>query len=97
MPIFDLDKDETAGRSASEYEIRSIHSYIVPSVISILFCGMVGIVATVYSILTIQAKHRMDYESAIHNSNSARGWMIAAYIVGIFGTFFAWYGRGGRF
>lgn len=97
MSIFNLneEKGENAN-SASDYEIESLHSYIIPSVISIIFCGLLGIVATVYAILTIQAKNKMDYEKALRYSETAKKWMIAAYILGIVGAYLQYVGRGGR-
>ena len=96
MSTFNLDDKETQ-QQVAQSEVAGISSYIIPSAISILFCGLLGIIATVYSILTLQAKKNLDYEKAWRYSGSAKGWMIAAYILGIVGTFLAWYGRGGKF
>lgn len=93
MPIFDLNEDKNLN-NASDYEMESLNSYIVFSVISIVFCGIFGIVATVYSILTLQAKNKMDYEKAVRYSQNAKWWMLAAFITGIVGGFFQFLGRG---
>lgn len=99
MPIFNLNEEKNGENlnSASDYEIESLHSYIIPSVISIVFCGIFGIVATVYSILTLQAKNKMDYEKAVRYSQNAKWWMLAAFITGVVGGYFQYLGRGGRF
>ena len=78
-------------------EIAGINTYLLPSAISILFCGLFGIFATVYSILTISAKKDHRLVKAEQYSKSAKGWMIAAYITGIVGAFLGWLGRGGQF
>lgn len=78
-------------------DISAIPSYIIPSIISIVFCGIFGIIATVYAILTLNAKSHMDYEKAARHSQNAKWWTYAAFIIGIVGGYLQYLGRGGRF
>ena len=60
-----------------------IRDYLIPSVISILFCGILGIVATIYA---VQAKHRLKYGDlvgAYRASTNVHSFMYAAYLIGI--------------
>jgi hypothetical protein len=66
-----------------EENIKAIPSYIVPSVISLIFCCLPGIVAVCFSVFTMRDKKEMNYASALSNSSRAKTWMYVSYILGI--------------
>ncbi len=65
-----------------EPESDSINDYLFPSIISIFFCGIGGIVATVYSVRTRTHKKNGDYILAAETSKKAQVWMIISLILG---------------
>ena len=80
---------ETAN-SQAEYEkqiLDSIPTYLIPSIVSLLFCLIPGIVAVVYAVQTRNAKQNGDLDGAERNSGRAKGWMIAAFAIGVFSLF----------
>lgn len=79
-----LNLEEKSQNSLSEEEnIEAIPSYIVPSVISLVFCCLPAIVAIYFSLFTIRDKREVNYASALSNSNRAKTWMYVSYILGI--------------
>ena len=63
--------------------IANTPTYIVFSIISLLFCCPLGIAATIFSILTIQAKNNSNLLEAEINSRRAYNCMIAAFVLGV--------------
>lgn len=66
----------------SAEEFAKIDSYLIFSIFSVLFCCPLGIVALIFSILTINDKKRGDYSAAISHSALAKNLMIASFIIG---------------
>ena len=73
-----VSSDETIRKD----QIDEIPTYIIPSVISFLFCCLPAIMAIIFSILTIKAKKNGDYASAETYSASARTSMTGAFVLG---------------
>ena len=65
--------------------ISGIPTHLVGSLISLIFCLIPGIVAVVYALQTRDAKKRFDTEKAEASERKAKGWMIAAYVIGMLG------------
>lgn len=69
---------------------RDVPTYLIPSLVSIIFCGLFGIIATISALFTIRAKNRGSHEDAVKCSNHTRIWMILAYVVGIISLIQSW-------
>jgi uncharacterized protein (UPF0212 family) len=67
---------------ASAEEIAQIDSYLGLSILSVFLCCPLGIIALIFSILTLNDKKRGDYSAAISHSALARNLMIASLVLG---------------
>ncbi len=58
---------------------------LIASGISILFCGLFGIIATYFAYQGKQAADYGNIDVASYNISKAKSWMIAGFILGILG------------
>jgi endogenous inhibitor of DNA gyrase (YacG/DUF329 family) len=84
----DLSNIDIKPASSNKYyvspeEMEHISSYIGLSVVSLVFCGLGGIIALTLSLLTISAKKNGDYSAALSYSSYAKGVSIVSIIIGI--------------
>ncbi len=89
MPILDLD-DKLPEQAASEAtELAAVskqaNTILVISAISILFCCLGGAVATYMAYRAKQVADAGNLAAAQRGVKFATAWMIATYIIGIFG------------
>jgi hypothetical protein len=63
-------------------EIKAIDSYLILSIVSCLFCCLPGLVAVIFSLLTVRDKKQGRYSEALSHSLLARNIALAAIIIG---------------
>lgn len=61
---------------------ETINDFLVLSILSILFCTIGGIVATVYSVKTRNHKNNGDYFLAMETSKKALTWLTISFVIG---------------
>lgn len=74
-----MDLDDVVAKE----QLDAVSTYIIPSAISLVFCGLFGLVAVIFSILTFQEKQRGNLDMARKHSWSAKSFMITSYVLGI--------------
>lgn len=67
---------------ATAEEIAQIDSYLGLSILAVFLCCPLGIIALIFSILTLNDKKRGDYSAAVSHSGLARSLMIASLVLG---------------
>lgn len=70
--------------SEGNHIYREVPDYLAQSILVTIFCCLpLGIPAIVYAALAKGRKEAGDYEGARTHSETAKGWCIAAFILGI--------------
>lgn len=63
---------------------REFKSYLVPSILVLLFCCQIGgIIALIYSVGAQSNYDAGRYNEALSKAESAKGWCIASVVLGI--------------
>jgi hypothetical protein len=69
----------------SSPELASIDNYLVPAILTTLFCcQLLGIVSMVYAVMAVSFARAGNPESAKSNAESAKQWLSTAIICGLF-------------
>lgn len=68
----------------NSYEPVDFNSYLVPSILVLIFCCQIGgIVALVYSVMAQSSYDAGNYRDALTKADSAKGWCWASVVITI--------------
>lgn len=83
MSIFESDEDKVKNITVEDQEvIDGMQKWFALSLVSILFCGFAGIVATVYAFMANSAIKKDDYLDAVYYAKRARIFAIIGLALG---------------
>lgn len=81
----DLKSHLFADTQMSPEDAAHVQTYIVLSCISFLFCGCLGLVAIIFSLMSMSAKKRGDLGTAESHANTAKILSIVSIVLGVLG------------